>query len=139
MDFMRLNKIRRLVNVIRPSKKFPGYYNTDANYDGDVDLLDRSGLFKILEKEGLDYSGVDYEILHGFNDRLILGVDEAKIEKENERSQIWIGLNHGLVNLEITPKIVNNLESENHFEYAERILGKVVTFVENSDNYLEKK
>jgi len=132
---MKINNIQRVVDVCEPSRQFPGVYNVDANYQGPLDQLNRQTLFDILAKEGLDYSGVDHSIQHGFNDRNAMGVEEADAAKAEGKSHVWIGLDYHLVNLEVLPKTVEGLKSETHLEYAQRILELVVTFVETPSNY----
>lgn len=135
MQDMKLNKIRRVVDVCEPTELFPAVYNVDANYQGPEYKLKREDLFDILEKEGLEFSGVSCHIQHGFNDRNAMGIKEAFEAKIKGSSNVWIGLNEVIVNLEILPATLRGLKSETHFEYAQRILEKVVTFVETADNY----
>jgi hypothetical protein len=135
MHNMRLNNIQRTVDVCEPTDIFPGVYNTDANYQGPLEQLDRARLFEALAEEGLTYSGVDHDIQHGFNDVNAMGVEEAAAAKTAGKSHVWIGLDGRVVNLEVLPATIQGLQSETHLEYAQRILEQVVTFVETPKNY----
>ena len=132
---LKLNNIERVVHGGEPTELFSGFYSVDTNNQGSLERLDRQSLFDILAEEGLDYSGVDHETQHGFNDHNVLGVEEAKTAKSNGKSYIWIGLDNRGVFLEVLPKTFKELGEESHLEYAQRILEHVVTFVETSDNY----
>ncbi len=134
MNSARLNGIERVVRVSEPTDSLSGTYSTDINYQGPLDQLNRDGLFEVLGKEGLDYSGVDHDLQNGFNDRKVMG-EEAEIAKADGRAFFWMGLGYDVVHLEVLPKIVGKLESETSFEYASRILDKVVTYVETRENY----
>ena len=135
MDYMVLNKIKREVNVIKELGQIAGVYTVKADYKGPLDKLNRTCLYDILKEEGLDDSGKDAENQHGFNDRNAMGVQRAKVAKAKGKSNVWIGLNGYTVNLEILTETIKGLQSENLFNYAERILDKIVTFVETASNY----
>jgi len=131
---MFLNGLEREVDMVEPNHSFPGVYNVKATYVASVDLLNRQRLFELLQKQGLEYSGADWDIQHGFNDLQAMGWEAAGRAKVEGKSYIWIGLDGKLVNLEVLPEIVRGI-SERPIDYAHRILDTAVTFVEKLENY----
>jgi len=131
---MYFNGIERVVDVTEPTQDYSGVYNVDARYSGNLKNLDTKCLFEILSEVGLVYSGIVHDIQYGFNDLKVVGDEEEVNARIAGKSGLWIGLDGNLVNLEVLPKTFRAL-TENHLDYAERILGKVVEFVENSQNY----
>jgi hypothetical protein len=132
---MCLNGLEREVDMVEPTRAYVGVYNAPANYAGSSFKLKRQELFAILASQGLDYSGRDHDIQHGFNDWKVMGVNPARRAKATGKSNVWIGLDGRVINLEITPATFMALTSQTHLEYAQGILDCVVRFVENQMNY----
>jgi len=137
---MILNGLERKVYGVEPTHMFSGVYNTPVSYPREFSSLNIVAWLEDLKKINLVHSGVIHEAQYGFNDTKILGIDEAERAKREGISNVWIGLlEERIVNLEVLPVIFLNLKAESHYQYAQKILGRVVTFVESPKNYKQRK
>lgn len=132
---MCLNGLEREVDITEPTRDYAGVYNVPVTYAESSYKIKRQELFAILASQGLDYSGRDHDIQHGFNDWKVMGINPARRAKATGKSNVWIGLDDGVVNMEITPATFMALKSQTHLEYAQGVLDCVVWFVDNPRNY----
>ncbi|MBT3298128.1 hypothetical protein HN385_04340 [archaeon] len=132
---MKMEGINRVVDYLAPDGMTFSRYLVDAKYAGNISNLNKDELIELLEeKTSLVDSEVDYQTQRGFNDPNIMGVEEADKAKFEECSNVWVGVDGYTVELQLLPKVTNNLRNNVH-TYAYRILNEVIAFVEDPSNY----
>ena len=139
MTLVSLIGSRKIVDFIEPQNSTPGNYSVDVNFPKGKDKLDLIKLNRTFSHEGLRNTGFFYNGQLCYNDERIFGGVETERAGNNGEAFIRLGFHESpdRVQLEVLPKVIHSLKSETPLEYAERILGKVIEFVDNPDNYLD--
>ena len=132
---MIINGIEREVHICEPTQAFPGTYKAMIEAAGDVDYLDRENLFDILQQEGLLYARIDFDRLHAFNDMNVMGMNAALDAHNKKQGHVQIGFSQSMVDMQVLPQIALALKGETPAQYAQRILGRVVPYLEDYNNY----
>jgi|GEM_PF-3719020 len=114
-----------------------------ARFKGHASKVDIYTLDTILQEAGIVYSGVkastNFGSKYGFNDYRFLDmtVDAAGCLKE---AHIWLYLHsapiEGAVKLELMNPLIERRREHNIINYGYVILEKVISHVEDSDNFL---
>lgn len=140
---MKLNGKEREVNCYNPDRTFfDKRYEVDVQYACPRHKVHKGGLFYFLEQIGLQYSRLELmaadaggTVIYGFNDPEVMGAEQAELARTDGRAYLWIGLGVGRVRLDFAYLMSKGLSEKEMPVYAQKVLDKVVAYVENRINY----
>ncbi len=136
---MYLNGSIRAVNSIDTDGFFSGRYNVNINIPDSRHKLDLNGLYSKLEEISFNFSGViNEDIEYGFNDLNVLDKLNYKNWIKDGSSIAYLSILETKVSLELIKEYDGYLPTGGYTKYVGRILDRVVTYVEDSENYSKK-